>query len=122
MIERPDITTAAQIDALVQRFYRDLVVDPLVGPFFHGLDLDHHLPRISAFWRMVLLGEPGYTTNVTEVHLRLNERMPMHKEHFDRWLELLRKAVDEAHAGPNAEEAKLRALSIAAVMRVKTGG
>ena len=51
------------------------MADPLIGRFFEGLDLDHHLPRISAFWEMVLLNKPGYTTNVTDVHLRLNQRI-----------------------------------------------
>jgi hemoglobin len=43
----------------------------------------------------------------------------MERAHFDRWLELFRNTVDRLFAGPNAEEAKLRALSIATVMLVK---
>ncbi len=114
-----DISTSADIQLLVETFYGDLVTDPLLGKFFEGLDLEHHLPRIRAFWEMVLLGEPGYTTNVTEVHLKLNQRIPMERAHFDRWLELFRGTIDRMFAGPNAEEAKMRALSIAAVMLVK---
>ena len=114
-----DITTSEDIGLLVDRFYRRLVIDPAIGKFFEGLDLEHHLPRIRSFWEMILLGQPGYTTNVTEVHLKLHQRIPMEKAHFDRWLELFRRTVDEQFAGPNAEEAKLRALSIAAVLLVK---
>ncbi len=114
-----DIGSSEDIQRLVGTFYRRLVIDPLIARFFEGLDLDHHLPRIRAFWEMVLLDKPGYTTNVTEVHLRLHQRIPMEKAHFDRWLELFRGTVDELFAGPNADEAKMRALSIAAVMLVK---
>lgn len=116
---RNDIATEADIRELVDRFYQALVIDEVVGHFFTGLDLDHHLPRISAFWEMVLLDKPGYNTNVTDVHLKLNERIPMERAHFDRWLALFRHAVDDRYAGPRAEEAKLRALSIATVMLVK---
>jgi hemoglobin len=116
-----DITTAVDIQLLVDTFYRELVTDPLIGKFFAGLDLVHHLPRIRAFWEMILLGQPGYTTNVTEVHLKLHQRIPMERAHFDRWLELFRGTVDRLFSGPNAEEAKMRALSIATVMLVKVG-
>jgi hemoglobin len=114
-----DISTPSDIQLLVETFYRELVTDPLIGKFFAGLDLDNHLPRIRSFWEMILLGQPGYTTNVTEVHLKLHQRIPMEREHFDRWLELFRNTVDRLFSGPNAEEAKMRALSIATVMLVK---
>lgn len=114
-----DLRTADDIRELVEAFYGTLVQDPLTGPFFAGLDLAHHLPRIRAFWEMALLGKPGYTTNVTDVHLKLAERMPLRPEHFERWLALWRAAVDARFSGPMAEEAKLRALSIATVIQVK---
>jgi hemoglobin len=114
-----DITSRQDVELLVRRFYDQLVVDPIIGHFFAGLDLERHLPRIAAFWCMALLNEPGYTTNVTEVHLRLHQRIPMQRAHFDRWLELFRASVDTHFHGPVAEEAKMRALSIATVMLVK---
>ncbi len=119
MLQTQDISTSEDIHELVERFYRKLVVDPVIGHFFVGLDLEHHLPRIASFWEMILLNKPGYATNVTEVHLKLNQRIPMERVHFDRWLELFRSSVDEKYAGPNASEAKMRALSIATVMLVK---
>lgn len=114
-----DIGTKEDVQRLVETFYGKLVIDPLIGKFFAGLDLEHHLPRIRAFWEMALLNIPGYTTNVTEVHLKLHQRIPMERAHFDRWLELFKGTVDELFSGPNADEAKMRALSIAAVMLVK---
>lgn len=119
---KPDIATEDDLRGLVEDFYGTLARDPLVGPFFAGLDLDAHLPRIRAFWGMVLLDRPGYTTNVTEVHRALAQRMPLEPRHFDRWLELWRDAVDARFTGPVAETAKERALSIAAVIRAKVHG
>ncbi len=114
-----DIATPDDIRSLVDAFYNRLTNDDVVGHFFTGLDLDHHLPRIAAFWEMALLGKPGYTTNVTDVHLALNKRIPMERAHFDRWLQLFNFTVDERFSGPVADEAKSRAASIAMVMLVK---
>lgn len=116
-----DIATADDIQLLVEEFYGGLTRDALMGHFFAGIALEHHLPRIRAFWEMALLGKPGYTTNVTDVHLQLAKRIPMQPEHFARWLELWRSTIDMHFAGPLADEAKLRALSIATVIQVKTG-
>lgn len=115
-----DIATEADVKELVERFYGALRTDPVVGHFFADLDLAHHLPRIRAFWEMVLLDKAGYATNVTDVHLKLAQRIPMRKEHFDRWLELWRSTMDALFTGPKANEAKLRALSIAMVLQAKT--
>jgi len=41
-----DITTEADIQQLVERFYTALHADSVVGHFFADLDLPHHLPRI----------------------------------------------------------------------------
>ncbi len=116
-----DITSPEDVRQLVETFYSRLTQDPVIAHFFAGLDLAHHLPRIRAFWEMALLGVPGYTTNVTEVHLALNKRIPMKKEHFDRWLEIFRATIDENFSGPNADEAKMRAASIAMVIFHKLG-
>lgn len=114
-----DIRNEEDIRVLVEEFYSQLVGDPVVGKFFEELDLAHHLPKIRAFWEMVLLDKPGYTTNVTEVHLRLHDRIPLEKQHFDRWLGFWRATIDKRFAGPKAEEAKLRALSVGGVMLIK---
>ncbi|MBL0043904.1 MAG: group III truncated hemoglobin [Flavobacteriales bacterium] len=84
MLQTQDISTSEDIHELVERFYRKLVVDPVIGHFFVGLDLEHHIPRIASFWEMILLNKPGYVTNVTEVHLKLNQRIPMERVHFDQ--------------------------------------
>lgn len=116
-----DIATESDVQVLVEHFYSVLAQDDVVGHFFVHVDLAAHLPRIRAFWEMVLLDKPGYTTNVTEVHLHMHKHTPMRKEHFERWLHLWRTTLDALFQGPKVEEAKLRALSIAVVLQAKTG-
>ncbi len=101
---------------LVARFYARITVDPLIGHFFAHLDLAAHLPRIEAFWRMVLLGDRSYAGDPMTAHIRLDPRHRMEQAHFDAWLRHWEDTVDELFAGPNAEEAKARARTIAPVM------
>lgn len=116
---KADIATDGDVRRLVEDFYATLTADLLMAPFFADLDLEAHLPRIRAFWEMVLLDRPGYTTNVTAVHLAIAQRMPMLPAHFERWLALWATTVDGLFSGPKAEEAKSRAHTIAMVIRSK---
>ncbi|MEN9639369.1 MAG: hypothetical protein RLZZ262_1237 [Bacteroidota bacterium] len=108
MIMLNDITSAEDIDVLVENFYDKLLHHPEMKNFFSGIDLVHHLPRIKHFWRFVLLDEPGYTTNVFEKHMHLQAD----KKHFDLWVQLFSQTVDEHFSGERANEAKLRAQTI----------
>ena len=63
------IDNKSDIEFLVNSFYKRVLSDELLGPQFSGIDFEHHVPRIIAFWSMVLLDEPGYTTNVFDKHV-----------------------------------------------------
>lgn len=117
-----DITSHADVRTLVTLFYAKVRQDTLLAPYFAELDWDHHIPRINAFWDMVLLGDRGYQGDPMAVHMRLNERLPMEQAHFHRWLELFCATVDEHFSGAKAAEARERARSIAAVMAHKVLG
>lgn len=110
------LASKSDTDELVVRFYQRATTDLLIGHFFADLDMAHHLPRIQAFWAMVLLGEPGYHGDTMTAHIRLHERSPMSTAHFERWLELWDRTVDDLFIGNKATEAKQRARTIAAVM------
>ena len=118
---KADIASAADVRRMVEEFYTTLTADPMMAPFFADLDLEAHLPRIRAFWEMVLLDKAGYTTNVTAVHLAIAQRMSVLPAHFERWLALWATTVDALFSGPKAEEAKSRAHTIAMVIRSKMG-
>ncbi len=117
-----DIETRADIDALMQAFYKQAMKDEVIGYIFTEvarLDLEKHLPIIGDFWDSILLGARNYQKsgrNPMLVHGELNLKTPLEAHHFKRWLEVFSATVDEMFVGERAEFAKLRAKSIAARM------
>ena len=102
------LESSADIHQLVSTFYNKVLQDAQLAPFFQKLDFSAHLPQMEKFWRFALLSEQGYTTNVTEKHLK----MPLQKQHFDRWLALFNETIDELFEGELAQQAKQRAAVI----------
>ncbi len=103
-----DIQTKDDIRLLVDTFYGEILKDTLLSPFFKNLDFPKHLPKMVDFWAFVLLDETGYTTNVTDKHLH----MRLKKEHFDQWIFLFNKTIDQLFKGDKANLAKERAVLI----------
>lgn len=120
---KQDISTRKDIELLIKEFYNKLLVDDVVGYLFTEvveLDLDEHLPRLVDFWEDQLLGTGNYSGNPMRVHLKLHQKEPLQKKHFERWLEHFNKTVDANFSGPKAHLSKERALSIATVIQIKT--
>lgn len=119
LITRPDIADRDDLAGLLRDFYGRVFDDDLLGPIFVDvarLDLDAHLPVMCDFWETVLFRTGEYRRNALQPHLRLNARTPLSPRHFQRWLAVWRATVDDRHAGPYAELAKLQADRIAAAM------
>jgi hemoglobin len=112
-----DIVQREDIKTLVDRFYDKAKTDPLLGPVFSKVDWPHHLPIMYDFWSSMLLGDQTYRGNPLQRHLHL----AIDKNHFGQWLALFTKTVDENFAGEKAEEAKMRAQSIAGIFQFKMG-
>ena len=107
-----DIASEADIQLLVDGFYTKVVEDALLGPVFNDVahvDWPRHLPVMYDFWSSLLLGTTRYHGRPFPRHLPL----PIAAAHFQRWLALFEATVNELFAGPKAEEAKVRARSIA---------
>lgn len=126
-INKTDIETPADIDRLIETFYKKHVLDdPIIGFFFTDIariDLDNHQPpfdhikKVSAFWQLQLLGTIGYSGQTFGVHRDLHAQAQLTEDHFHRWLYLFEKTIDELFTGPRAEMAKQRAHTIARSMR-----
>ena len=117
-----DIETKEDIFYLLERFYAKAVPDETIGYFFTEvakINLADHLPVITDFWEMVILGGANYKKNAIAVHTHLHQLSAMEEKHFNRWLQLFTETVDELFTGNNAEQAKQRAVSIATVMKIK---
>jgi hemoglobin len=115
-----DIATPADIDRLVATFYRKLLSDAIVGFIFVDIahiDLEEHLPKISAFWQQQLLGLPVYRGQTFALHSALHSKVALTTDHFHRWLFLFDQTVDSLFSGPLAAAAKVRAHNIADSMQ-----
>jgi len=111
-----DLKDRSDIADLVDAFYKRAFEDPLIGPIFTEIahmDLAHHLPIMCDFWETVLFNAGLYHRNALQIHYVLNARVPLTKEHFDRWLSLWITNVDAAFAGEKAELAKVQATRMA---------
>jgi hemoglobin len=99
-----DIRTREDCEQLVRAFYGRALADPILGFIFTDvahLDLDVHVPRITAFWETVLLGAHTYSGGAFAPHARLNAKVTLY-------------AVDEQFAGARANQAKQHAERVAA--------
>jgi hemoglobin len=117
-----DITSRKDIQTLIITFYERVKPDPIIGFIFTDvvkMDWPKHIPVIVDFWETVLLDNPVYTNNAMGVHYALNKKIPLTKDHFEKWVELFTATVDELFTGPVATLAVTRARSIAGLMQHK---
>jgi hemoglobin len=112
----PDLDSRSQIHNAVVSFYRDLVMDDLLGPVFEEVaevDWSTHIPLLIDYWCRVLLGHQNYQGTILGAHRRVHEMEPLTAELFDRWYGLWVATVDQGWAGPSSEKAKAHAAKIA---------
>lgn len=121
-----DIETRSDIEIILRSFYEKAFEDDKIGYIFKDvakLDLAEHLPIIADFWEMILFGtvnfQAKYGRSPMQKHIELNEKEPLQREHFTRWLNLFYLVIDENFAGEKADMAKLRAKAIANTMFMK---
>ncbi|MBC5775906.1 group III truncated hemoglobin [Pontibacter sp. KCTC 32443] len=115
-----DIENEEDIKLLVDTFYDHVNLDDVLGPIFNDfakVDWDHHLPVMYNFWSTVLFGSMAYKGQPFPKHMRL----PVSREHFNRWVELFTQTVDELFEGARADEIKQKATSIAQVFQMRLG-
>lgn len=117
-----DIKRREDIELLMNIFYDKLLADENINYIFTdvaGIDMKLHIPIITNFWESVLLNKNVYHNNTMKIHLDLNNKSPLTKNHFDTWLTYFNETVDELFAGDTALLAKQRARSVATVMQIK---
>jgi hemoglobin len=102
---KKDIESEDDLRRLVDAFYTEVMSDELLAPHFAHTDFEHHKPKMVAFWAFVTLDQPGYSSNVFDNHAHL----AISKPHFDRWVNLFTKTVQEMFEGARATEAINRA-------------
>src|SRR5690606_34669062 len=113
-----DIETLQDIKLLVDEFYTKVREDELIGGIFNDIIQNRwpeHLEKMYSFWQTVLLGEHTYSGKPFVPHLK----MPVEKEHFDRWLQLFFETVDRLYEGKKAELAKWQGNRMAEMFQLK---
>ncbi len=89
----------AAINAAVDIFYRRVLNDPYVSPFFEGVDMERQAAKQKAFLTMVFGGPNRYTgKDMREGHKHLVER-GLDDSHFDHILMHLRSTLAELGVG-----------------------
>ena len=117
-----DITNRKDIEQLINAFYDKVKKDAVIGFIFNDVakvNWEVHLPVMYDFWENILFFTGGYNGNPIIVHQHLNKHITLTKEHFERWLKLFTQTVDELFDGAKATLTKQRAISIAAVIKIK---
>lgn len=113
-----DITCIEDIQVLVNTFYGSVRADELIGSIFEDRIQDRwpeHLEKMYRFWQTVLLDEHTYTGAPFIPHAT----MPVEAIHFERWVGIWHKTVDELFTGKNADEAKWRGQKMASIFLSK---
>jgi len=119
------IENRKDVEKLVNSFYDKVKMDDLIGFIFNDVakvNWEKHLPVMYDFWENIIFFTNKYQGNPMIVHTNLNKRVPLTKEHFQRWLQLFTGTVDELFEGNKAMIAKEKALSIATIMEIKIMG
>jgi hemoglobin len=117
-----DIQNQDDLYLLVDDFYKRLLGDVAISYIFTEvvkIKLEEHLPILVTFWSQAILGTGGYTKNLTQIHLDVNQKEYLSPELFQIWLGHFYAAVDDNFSGKNAEKIKTNALSIATIMQIK---
>lgn len=115
---KADIKTLDDIKLMVNTFYGRVQEDNLIGPIFNAKlkgQWPVHLEKMYTFWQTILLDEYTYQGRPFPPHAQL----PIEAEHFERWLQLFDKTVNDLFEGPIADEAKSRGRKMAALFQVK---
>lgn len=115
-----DIQDERDVELLVNNFYNQVRNDELLYAIFEPViqnNWDAHLKLMADFWSTLLLYTKKYNGDPLPKHLPLN----LSKLHFDRWLYLFSKTIDDMFDGQIAENAKKRASSIAKIMKAVKG-
>ena len=117
-----DIEDNRDIAFLIDAFYKKVIKDDLIGPFFTEvikLDWAKHIPIMNDFWETVLFSRMKYKGDPMLRHIELNKIAVLKSEHFDRWLQLWKNTINSHFYGKTAKEAIRRAENIAQLMQVK---
>lgn len=105
--------TERKINLMVDRFYERIFDDAILGPIFKehiSGDRGDHLETMKRFWRSVLLKTREYDGRPVPAHHKIEG---VEIEHFQHWLSLFAKTVEELFSNEETADILTRAERIA---------
>jgi hemoglobin len=117
-----DIQNQEDLYFLMDQFYKKLLADARINYIFTEvikIKLEAHLPILVTFWSQAILNTGGYTRNLTQIHLDIDQKEHLTPELFTIWLDHFNTTVNHYYKGENSEKIKTQALSIATIMQIK---
>lgn len=118
-----DIKNREDIKLMVHTFYDNLQKDKELDYLFNEVakvNWESHMPKMYDFWETILFHKPVFKGNPMKVHMDLDNKSKLKKEHFDTWLVIFKKTIDDLFVGDVAEIAKQRAASVAMSIQLNT--
>jgi len=107
-----DIQTLKDIHFLVDEFYEAVRNDTYIGPIFNSRltgRWEQHHQKLYRFWHTVLLRRSDYFGDPVPLHYDMN----IDQKHFEHWLSIWVRIVDENFEGKIADRAKFRGKTMA---------
>ncbi len=117
-----DIQSQSDLYLLVDKFYKKLLQDKTISYIFTDIvkiKIEEHLPILVTFWSQMILGTGGYTNNLTDIHLKVDQLEHLTPELFEIWISHFNKSVDENFIGTNATEIKSQVKNLAIILQIK---
>ncbi len=116
-----DIQNKADVELLVNTFYRYVHEDPLMAPVFQmpAEQFERHLQRTYNFWDNWLFQTGSYQGGLMWAHIEKNMSYPLSTEMFEHWLAHWFRATDELFAGERADFVKSKALELGQIMNAR---
>jgi hemoglobin len=115
----------ADVEALLRRFYGQVLVDDILAEPFAKIrlnGLESHLPVMCDFWQTALFRAGLYAGSALRAHQPVHDQHALAADHFLRWLTLWFTTIDQMYQGPVAEHAKIQAARIARAMHRRLTG
>ncbi len=118
MVITKDLSSIEDIQLLVDSFYAKVREDDKLKDIFNNVIKDQwpiHLEKMYRFWQTILLEEHTYFGSPFPPHAKL----PVSRDHFDRWILLFETTVRENFSGENADKAVLQGQRMVEVFHAK---
>ena len=119
---KKDIQNQHDLYFLVDKFYIELLADQRISYIFTDVvkvKIQEHLPILVTFWSQMVLGTGGYTNNLTDIHLKVDQLEHLTPELFDIWLKHFHETIDTYFVGKNADEIKLQSKNLSTILQIK---